>query len=784
MSLPATINAIQIESQGKAVIKEVPLPKLREDYLLVRTTAVAVNPIDWKFIDFDQGLAGTTVGCDYAGVVEATGPQLTKPFKKGDRIAGFAHGANKVQPENGTFGEYIVVKAGVAFKIPGTISDEEAASLGLGIATVAQGLYRSLKLPLPAKPISESATILIYGGATATGILGIQYAKLSGFTVVTTCSPKTSHAERCIADIREFTQGQLRLAWDCVATPATASICARALSTNEKSDYSSLLHINPKDIMAINSNINVRTSVAWMCLGERTEEFGAVSEANHKEYGFATAFFDLSRELLADGKLKPARQSVNATGGGLVGVLKGIEECRCGNCDLHPEACGQCRRARLQCHGYRDLRDLAFRDETISTEQKVVARRTLTQEPYPASMDLGWNIRARYTFFSSYVFGFAQSLGPLIRFNSNSSTHDHISASLEAVSLAFTAVQLHNPVLLNIAREAYVTAIQRLSHTIDVLSSSVVEETLQSILLLDMYEKMVNPYHQDKPSWMSHAQGGMSLLNSHTQQLSSSSSGCELAGRLSTAVIVSCGALAIPVPPALMTLRQQFDPIITSVKWGFQGLLACVVELQADLRNAGGQCTVDLAERAEQLDTQLVNLQNKLPRSWQPQQISPVRPNPLIFNTHYEIYPDHYITQVTNGIRVARLMLHAILKDSPISLSNFNIHRSIMIRIRDITSQICASIPQFILPGVRASNTVPFSLLQSLQCRILLAPLYITNQISCDASMQDWLQRCLKYMAEMGGMRAAKDVAEMMRTKPKLEYWFVYALVGSYAFAA
>ncbi|EHK26390.1 uncharacterized protein TRIVIDRAFT_55711 [Trichoderma virens Gv29-8] len=346
MSLPATINAIQVESQGKAVIKEVPLPKLREDYSLVRTTAVAVNPIDWKLIDFDQGLAGTTVGCDYAGVVEAVGPNLTKPFKKGDRIAGLAHGANKVQPENGTFGEYIVVKAGVAFKIPAAISDEEAASLGLGIATVAQGLYRSLKLPLPAKPISESATILIYGGATATGILGIQYAKLSGFTIVTTCSPQNfayvnslgvdvvfdyTDAERCIADIREFTQGQLRLAWECVANPATASICARALSTNEKSDYSSLLPINPKDIMAINSNINVRTSVAWMCLGERTEEFGAVSEANHEEYEFGTAFFDLSRELLADGKLKPARQSVNATGGGLAGALKGIEECRYGN---------------------------------------------------------------------------------------------------------------------------------------------------------------------------------------------------------------------------------------------------------------------------------------------------------------------------------------------------------------------------------------------------------------------------------------------------------------------
>ena len=40
---------------------------------------------DWKHIDnfFDEG---ALVGCDYSGIVEEVGPDITKQFKKGVRI--------------------------------------------------------------------------------------------------------------------------------------------------------------------------------------------------------------------------------------------------------------------------------------------------------------------------------------------------------------------------------------------------------------------------------------------------------------------------------------------------------------------------------------------------------------------------------------------------------------------------------------------------------------------------------------------------------------------------
>ena len=76
---------------GTAVLRETSIPELRPGYVLVKTIAVALNPTDWTSLDA-VGDPGTIVGCDYAGIVEHVGSGESNRFKKGDRIAGFAHG--------------------------------------------------------------------------------------------------------------------------------------------------------------------------------------------------------------------------------------------------------------------------------------------------------------------------------------------------------------------------------------------------------------------------------------------------------------------------------------------------------------------------------------------------------------------------------------------------------------------------------------------------------------------------------------------------------------------
>ena len=46
------MKAIKVIKPGHAEVQEVPIPKLRPDYVLVKVEAVALNPSDWKSLDW------------------------------------------------------------------------------------------------------------------------------------------------------------------------------------------------------------------------------------------------------------------------------------------------------------------------------------------------------------------------------------------------------------------------------------------------------------------------------------------------------------------------------------------------------------------------------------------------------------------------------------------------------------------------------------------------------------------------------------------------------------
>ena len=337
----ATMKAIKgaTPSPGKAaVVEDAPIPTLRPDYINVKPVAVALNPTDWKHITIVD--KATTIGCDYSGIVEDVGSAVTVPFKKGDRVAGFVHGGNVVHIEDGTFAEHITAKGDLQIRIPENVSFEEAATLGVGITTVGQGLYQALGLPLPDSPSPDKFPLLIYGGSTATGALAIQFAKLSGLEVVTTCSEhnfdyvKSLGADAvfdyksptCGADIRKHTNNKLFYAFDCITEGASLQICNDALSSDSSAQqpkYSTLLPIkNPRE------DVHWQFTLAYTAIGEEFRMRGNEVPAKREDFEFAKKFWQLSAKLLADGKIKV--HAVDLREGGLEGVLRGLDDLKNG----------------------------------------------------------------------------------------------------------------------------------------------------------------------------------------------------------------------------------------------------------------------------------------------------------------------------------------------------------------------------------------------------------------------------------------------------------------------
>lgn len=312
------------------LVKDRPLPALRDDYILVKTVSIALNPTDWKHIQF-RAPAGVLVGCDYSGVVEEVGKNVNKPFKKGDRICGAAHGCNTTHHEDGSFAEYIMVKGDVQLHIPENLSFQEAATVGIGIYTVGQGLYQSLELALPTQPIKEKTPVLVYGGSTATGTLAIQFAKLSGYTVITTCSPRNFdlvkklgadqvydyNDPKAAAQVRDSTQNSLKLAFDTISLEDSARFCDNALST-EGGEYSALLPIKID-----RENVNDRATLGYTVMGEAFTKGGTEFPAKPQDKEFAERFTTIAQKLLGEKKVQV--HPIKLLPGGLGGVLSGLQ---------------------------------------------------------------------------------------------------------------------------------------------------------------------------------------------------------------------------------------------------------------------------------------------------------------------------------------------------------------------------------------------------------------------------------------------------------------------------
>jgi NADPH:quinone reductase-like Zn-dependent oxidoreductase len=86
-----TRRAVVLDQPGILEVMDVPMPIVRPIYAMVKTTAVAVHPVDVASIDY-YGANGTIAGNDFAGIVEEVGSAVELDIKPGDRVLGFVHG--------------------------------------------------------------------------------------------------------------------------------------------------------------------------------------------------------------------------------------------------------------------------------------------------------------------------------------------------------------------------------------------------------------------------------------------------------------------------------------------------------------------------------------------------------------------------------------------------------------------------------------------------------------------------------------------------------------------
>jgi NADPH2:quinone reductase len=193
------MKAAYIEATGpaEATIKygDLPKPQPSSSQVLVKTGAVAVNPIDTYLrngANYWELPKPFIIGCDLAGTIEAVGPQA-KRFRDGDRVWGSNQG---LLGRQGTFAEYCAVDEQWLYPTPPNVKDEEAAACALVGVTAHLGLFREAKL-------KAGEAVFVNGGTGGVGSIVVQMAKATGARVISTAgsAEKVAALKKLGADV-------------------------------------------------------------------------------------------------------------------------------------------------------------------------------------------------------------------------------------------------------------------------------------------------------------------------------------------------------------------------------------------------------------------------------------------------------------------------------------------------------------------------------------------------------------------------------------------------------
>lgn len=159
---------------------ELPTPEPTADEVRVKVAAASLNPVDTYI---RGGVVAMKLphpqpfvpGCDFAGVVDAVGANVTK-FKVGDRVWGSNQG---LLGRQGTTAEYVCPPQEFVYHSPANVSDVDLAATALVGITAHLGLFMAAKT-------KAREFVFVNGGTGGVGSAVVQMAKAVGATVITT----------------------------------------------------------------------------------------------------------------------------------------------------------------------------------------------------------------------------------------------------------------------------------------------------------------------------------------------------------------------------------------------------------------------------------------------------------------------------------------------------------------------------------------------------------------------------------------------------------------------
>ncbi|KUJ22130.1 uncharacterized protein LY89DRAFT_778446 [Mollisia scopiformis] len=402
---------------------------------------------------------------------------------------------------------------------------------------------------------------------------------------------------------------------------------------------------------------------------------------------------------------------------------KGCSHCRQRKirCDQGVPACSQCIKAQKECSGYRNMLDLAFRNESEHVIKKANAksRKTpprskeaspipkkdpraaavpgpatpvpsiivsnVTSDTFPTLFSDDWQNTESAT--PSFPFcmqptaqesGFNYFISNFVRLP-NGPSHGHFSyvdhlyrtgalndtlqVAITATGLASHATKTKSATLMARARREYALSLRNINAALISPTERLKDCTLMAILVVAVFESIAGAKSLSLKEWTEHINGAATLVKIRGRNQLKDRWSRGLFIHATSHVAVSCMQRDAAMPPQLVELRAEALKLLP-VDPGYQylGTNDALTTFRNALKTGAIKDPEAVIARALTIDKDLVRCFIDVPHGWMYETVFTETDCEVVFDGSYDVYFDHWTAQLWNAMRANRIMLHETIR--------------------------------------------------------------------------------------------------------------------------
>ncbi|KKK26308.1 hypothetical protein ARAM_001563 [Aspergillus rambellii] len=314
-------------------------------------------------------------------------------------------------------------------------------------------------------------------------------------------------------------------------------------------------------------------------------------------------------------------------------LSKGCQRCRQRKikCDEGKPGCLKCAKSNRKCPGYRDLKEILFRDESsrIIGKARRVARSDMPGLPMSYALSQDPNTLAGNFFFARYNSFSGPPYCPepdwLAQSYLEESPSNAIREVIEAVGLAAMSNISYAPDIAYKANQQYCRALVAMNQALDDPGTAIADASLMCVILLGLFEVVQSNESSRSNYWATHTGGALALLKLRGHEQFTRERGAQLFIQIRSQILLACMERNIAVPPALVETTCNFQTSTVRKLWKSRSVASpgsiCeisfrLVNLQAAM--AGGKITdpTVVTNKALDIDHDLQLWEASVPATW------------------------------------------------------------------------------------------------------------------------------------------------------------------------